>query len=176
MKIVLYKRNNLIGTAGGSEKVLCRFANEMTSRGHEVALMTRDYAVGVPFYPLSDKVRICNFPVSRDSSLNLVLRALDKLLFMVGGIIPAAAKLTRAYKRAVFMNERLWEEKPDHSCDGGNFRFDGLFLRASLAGSERGYDSQRTVGLFQTPGLYQRTFVPKNSSGGGRCSGFVFRV
>ena len=49
MKIVLYKRNNLIGTAGGSEKVLCRFANEMTSRGHEVALMTRDYAVGVPF-------------------------------------------------------------------------------------------------------------------------------
>ena len=113
MKIVLYKRNNLIGTAGGSEKVLCRFANEMTSRGHEVALMTRDYAVGVPFYPLSDKVRICNFPVSCDSSLNLALRALDKLLFMVGGIIPAAAKLTRAYKRAVFMNERLREEKPD---------------------------------------------------------------
>ena len=97
MKIVLYKRNNLIGTAGGSEKVLCRFANEMTSRGHEVALMTRDYAVGVPFYPLSDKVRICNFPVSRDSSLNLVLRALDKLLFMVAGLF------------------RLWQNLPVHT-------------------------------------------------------------
>lgn len=113
MKIVLYKRNNLIGTAGGAEKVLCRFANEMTARGHDVVLMTRDYAEGVPFYPVSDKVQICNFPSVRDSSVSLIQRALDKLLFMMGGIIPAAAKLTRAYKRAVFLNERLREEKPD---------------------------------------------------------------
>lgn len=52
MKIVLYKRNNLIGTAGGSEKVLCRFANEMTSRGHEVALMTRGLCGGGSFLSL----------------------------------------------------------------------------------------------------------------------------
>lgn len=176
MKIVLYKRNNLIGTAGGSEKVLCRFANEMTSRGHEVALMTRDYAVGVPFYPLSDKVRICNFPVSRDSSLNLVLRALDKLLFMVGGIIPAVAKLTRAYKRAVFMNERLREEKPDILVTAGiSDLTDFSYGHRLPVPSVVMIHSEPSV-FFRRRGFIKERLYRKNSSGGGRCAGFVFRV
>lgn len=56
MKIVLADASRVIGSLGGTEKVLCNMANEMTERGHEVHVLCYENKTGLPFFPLNEKV------------------------------------------------------------------------------------------------------------------------
>lgn len=58
MKIVLYKRNSLINSSGGAEKVMCNMANHFAAAGHDILFLTRDMRDGKPFYPLDNRVKL----------------------------------------------------------------------------------------------------------------------
>lgn len=60
MKILLVNLTKMVGDTGGTAKVNCAFANEMTERGHEVATVYSDDKEGDTFFPLSDKVKVYN--------------------------------------------------------------------------------------------------------------------
>lgn len=60
MRLLIYKKNNVIGASGGAEKVMINLANEMNRRGHEVFFVTRDNKKGVPFYPLDKEIEFLN--------------------------------------------------------------------------------------------------------------------
>lgn len=60
MKILLVNLTKMVGDTGGTAKVNCDFANEMTARGHEVATVYSDDKEGDTFFPLSDKVKVYN--------------------------------------------------------------------------------------------------------------------
>lgn len=59
MKIMLF-RSDVVGIAGGAEKVLCNMANEMTRRGHDVTIVCDDIKQGRPFYTLDSNVAFHN--------------------------------------------------------------------------------------------------------------------
>lgn len=46
--------------SGGVEKVVCKFANEMLKRGHEVTVLYIDQKEGAPFFPLDYRVKTIN--------------------------------------------------------------------------------------------------------------------
>lgn len=46
--------------SGGVEKVICKFANEMLKRGHEVTVLYIDQKEGAPFFPLDHRVKTIN--------------------------------------------------------------------------------------------------------------------
>ena len=58
MKITLYKRNSLIDSSGGAEKVMCAMAGHFAASGHDVLFLTRDLRHGKPFYPLNERVKL----------------------------------------------------------------------------------------------------------------------
>lgn len=58
MKILLYKRNSLINSSGGAEKVMCNMANHFAAAGNDILFLTRDIRDGKPFYPLDNRVRL----------------------------------------------------------------------------------------------------------------------
>lgn len=60
MKILLVNLTKMVGDTGGTAKVNCAFANEMVSRGHEVATVYSDDKEGETFFLLSDKVKVYN--------------------------------------------------------------------------------------------------------------------
>lgn len=60
MNIMLTDFWNVVNSSGGAEKVLCRMANELVDRGHEVTVVCSDPKSGNPFFYLSDKVNFVN--------------------------------------------------------------------------------------------------------------------
>lgn len=46
--------------SGGVEKVICKFANEMLNRGHEVTVLYIDQKEGTSFFPLDHRVKTIN--------------------------------------------------------------------------------------------------------------------
>lgn len=56
MNIMLTDFWNVVNSSGGAEKVLCRMANELVDRGHEVTVVCSDPKSGNPFFYLSDGV------------------------------------------------------------------------------------------------------------------------
>lgn len=61
--ILIYKKGNLLGSAGGIEHVLSWLANSLSERGYKVYLATRDKKDAELFYPVSDKVHFKKFSV-----------------------------------------------------------------------------------------------------------------
>lgn len=51
---------NIGGVAGGLEKVVCQFANEMVSRGHAAAIVIYDDSGKPPYYRLDERVKLIN--------------------------------------------------------------------------------------------------------------------
>ena len=60
MKIILISFYNIIGNAGGAERVLCDMANEFNRRKNKVSIICCDRNVGMPFYNLSYDVELIN--------------------------------------------------------------------------------------------------------------------
>lgn len=50
MNIMLTDFCNVVNSSGGAEKVLCRMANELVDRGHEVTVVCSDPKSGNPFF------------------------------------------------------------------------------------------------------------------------------
>ena len=46
--------------SGGVEKVVCKFANEMLERGHEVTVLYIDQKEGAPYFSLDHRVKTSN--------------------------------------------------------------------------------------------------------------------
>ena len=61
MKILIAHFNaHWVDTVGGVEKVVCKFANEMVQRGHEVTILYVDKQEGEPYFPLDKSVKTYN--------------------------------------------------------------------------------------------------------------------
>ena len=60
MRILTANTAGLVGATGGMEKVNCLFANEMSRRGHTVAMFHCDDKEGAPFFPLGSSVQCYN--------------------------------------------------------------------------------------------------------------------
>lgn len=75
MRILIYKRNCLINTSGGAERVMCALASYFAADGNDVLMLTRDMRDGVPFYPLDKRVRL----VKRDRPFGKLRRLCGKL-------------------------------------------------------------------------------------------------
>ena len=63
MRILIYKKNKLIGTSGGIEKVISWFSGALSKQGHEVFVVTRDVQKGDLFYPLLPEVKFQQLPI-----------------------------------------------------------------------------------------------------------------
>lgn len=60
MKIVLLDFWNVVGSTGGTEKVLCNMANELIKRNYDVSIICNDKNIGNTFFPLNSKVHFIN--------------------------------------------------------------------------------------------------------------------
>ena len=66
MKILLQMCHvSLVNASGGAEKVLCNMANAFSRRGHSVAVVCNDPALGRPFFPLDNEVAFHNLHCPR---------------------------------------------------------------------------------------------------------------
>ncbi len=82
MRILLYKKNHLVQSSGGAEKIMVWYANELVEKGHSVVLATRDNKKGVPFFKLDERVVFKRF----EFSFSLVRRCLGKIFAKCGVI------------------------------------------------------------------------------------------
>lgn len=82
MKILIYKRNSLINSSGGAEKVMCSMASHFAEAGHDVLFLTRDMRRGIPFYPLDNRVELKQYD-----------RKYNKLRHLCGKILKATKLL-----------------------------------------------------------------------------------
>ncbi len=62
--IFVYKKSNLIASAGGVEKVLSFFCNSLAQKGYHVYLATRDKHQGQLFFPLDESVHFHHFKIN----------------------------------------------------------------------------------------------------------------
>lgn len=62
--IFVYKKSNLLGSAGGVEKVLSFFCNSLAQKGYNVYLATRDKHSGQLFFPLDKTVHFHHFKMN----------------------------------------------------------------------------------------------------------------
>ena len=60
MRIVLVILHKFWGKSGGMEKVCCSMANELTKRGHKIAIFMDNEKDGHPFFPVSENVCFYN--------------------------------------------------------------------------------------------------------------------
>lgn len=84
MNIMMVHLRNIGGIAGGLEKVLCQFSNEMARRGHTVSVVIYDDSGKDPYYSLKSGVRLINIYERRHepkkmSFLNKTARELSRL-------------------------------------------------------------------------------------------------
>lgn len=86
MKILIYKRNSLINSSGGAEKVMCAMASRFAKTGHDVLFLTRDTREGKPFYPLDERVKL----VQHNRSFNKLRHLFGKIMKKAGltGVFP----------------------------------------------------------------------------------------
>ena len=82
MKILLFVAK-IVGRTGGTEKVMCNMANELTLRGHQVTVVCDESKQGVPFYPLMKEVKLINLDGSgraKQYRIKKIIRELTKPL------------------------------------------------------------------------------------------------
>lgn len=82
MRILLYKKNHLIASSGGAEKIMITYANEFAKRGNEVILATRDPVEGQLFFELNKEVVFKHF----NFKFSPIRRFIGKLLAKLGVI------------------------------------------------------------------------------------------
>ena len=82
MRILLYKKNHLVASSGGAEKIMITYANEFAKRGNEVILATRDPVEGKLFFELNKEVIFKHF----NFKFSPIRRFIGKLLAKLGVI------------------------------------------------------------------------------------------
>ena len=81
MKILIYKKNNLLTTTGGAEKITIQMANHFADEGHQVTLLTRDEKDGKSFFKPSPKVKVINLYPQLKGTFSPFRRFINKLLY-----------------------------------------------------------------------------------------------
>lgn len=108
MKITLYKRNSLIDSSGGAEKVMCSMANHFAEAGNDVLFLTRDTRDGEPFWPLEKKVVLCKLNIRFPK-----IRRLFGKILEAAGLIGCASYFDRDLYVSQKINEQLKLVNPD---------------------------------------------------------------
>lgn len=100
MNICLMRFGAVVGSEGGTEKVLCNMANEFVNREHNITIICCEKKQGKPFFELSDKVNLVNLNDTGKEIKGCVwLRVKRELLKAVG-------KLDRTEKDKIFIESR----------------------------------------------------------------------
>ena len=100
MNICLMRFGAVVGSEGGTERVLCNMANEFVDRGHNITIICCEKKQGKPFFKLSDKVNFINLnDTGKEIKGRVWLRAKRELLKAVG-------KLDRTEKDKIFIESR----------------------------------------------------------------------
>lgn len=100
MNICLMRFGAVVGSEGGTEKVLCNMANEFVDRGYNITIICCEKKQGKPFFKLSDKVNFINLnDTGKEIKGRVWLRAKRELLKAVG-------KLDRTEKDKIFIESR----------------------------------------------------------------------
>lgn len=117
MKIFLVNFWQTVGSTGGTEKVLCNMANELSERGAQITVVCCDNENGLPFFPLSQKVNFINLNGSgRDLKVSIPIKIQREFLRLIG--------LLDKYKMLIWLNSHYQQileelsnlinvEKPD---------------------------------------------------------------
>ena len=87
MKILLANFTKMVNDSGGLAKVTSAFANEMSSRGHNVSILYSDESHGDFFYPVKETVHCYNLKDNADGShikFPLYLKAVREMLRAIG--------------------------------------------------------------------------------------------
>lgn len=107
-KILLYKKNHIINSTGGAEKIMISYANEFTKRGYEVILATRDEKKGKLFFNIDKKVTFKHF----DFSFSILRRFVGKTFEKIG-LLKHFAYFNRELLVSKMLDNYCKEEKPD---------------------------------------------------------------
>lgn len=100
MNICLMRFGAVVGSEGGTEKVLCNMANEFIGRGHNITIICCEKKQGKPFFQLSDKVNFVNLnDTGKEIKGRVWLRVKREVLKAVG-------KLARTEKDKIFIESR----------------------------------------------------------------------
>lgn len=75
MNIMMIHLRNIGGVAGGLEKVMCQFSNEMNRRGHGVTMVIYDNSGKPPYYSLDKNVRLINLYDRRHEPRHMRMRS-----------------------------------------------------------------------------------------------------
>ena len=73
MKILLANFTKMVNDSGGMSKVMCAFANEMVSRGHEVTIVYSDDKDGDFYYPVDSEIKCYDLRKLGAKRINLPL-------------------------------------------------------------------------------------------------------
>lgn len=106
VKIVLAYNWSIIGTKGGTEKVLCNMANSMEERGHEVYILCYENTKGEPFFLLNKKVKFKNLYDSKKEKLkNIKIKIQNLTIFS-----KEKRRLNRKIKNLRFLGKQFEQE------------------------------------------------------------------
>lgn len=105
--------------SGGVEKVVCKFANEMLKRGHEVTVLYIDQKEGTPFFPLDHRVKTINNlyengPKAISEKLPVRLRACREFWRLFS--LKKARAINAEYKGKLYgrqIQKMISQQKPD---------------------------------------------------------------
>ena len=100
MNICLMRFGAVVGSEGGTEKVLCNMANEFIDRGHNITIICCEKKQGKPFFQLNEKVNFVNLNnTGKEIKGHIWLRVKREILKAVG-------KLDRTEKDKIFIESR----------------------------------------------------------------------
>ena len=108
VRILFYKRNHVINSSGGAEKILISYANMLTKRGHEVILATRDEVKGKTFFPLDTDVTFKQFDFSFSNYRRLIGKTFEKI-----GVLEKFPNFNREFLISNMIKKYCDEVKPD---------------------------------------------------------------
>lgn len=110
MKIMMYKKKQLIESFGGIEKVFCELAAYLSNTGHDVHLVTADKKQGNVVFSIPETVTVKNFG---DLSANSFI----KLVSPIGSLF--SDKLNKYKAISNVLNKYIEEEKFDLIISAG---------------------------------------------------------
>jgi glycosyltransferase involved in cell wall biosynthesis len=110
MKIMMYKKKQLIESFGGIEKVFCELAAYLSDTGHDVHLVTADKKQGNVVFPIPNTVTVKNLG-------NISVNNFIKLISPIGSIFSDKLNKYKAISNVV--NNYIEEEKFDLIISAG---------------------------------------------------------
>lgn len=113
MKILLYMGKDLLGGHGGTEKVMCNFANELNTRGHDVILMTNSNSNGELPMALGSRIKLVNIGGTKFTGIR---KYIDKILCSTSitrWLFKTFPKLDQLWVTSTRVKDCIMQERPE---------------------------------------------------------------